>query len=82
MTEAMQNEAMRALLALESVRAAAPEDVQRHKARIRFSLLVLEGLADDGDHERHAFARRILGEHVWRALDLASRLREPQLAAA
>ena len=83
MTEAMQQEALRALLALEWVSDAAPDDVDRHKSRIRFSLLVLEGLADTRDGDRLAFARRILGEHVRRALDLAASLRrEPELAAA
>ena len=59
MTEAMQQEALRALLALEWVSDAAPEDVYRHKSRIRFSLLVLEGLADTRDGDRLAFARRM-----------------------
>jgi hypothetical protein len=82
MTEAMRQEAMRALLALEAVNAVAPDDVQRHQSRIRFSLLVLEGVRDDADGERRAFAQRVLGEHVRRALDLAASLREPELATA
>lgn len=82
MSEAMRKEAMRALLALEGVSGVAPDDVHRHEVRIRFSLLVLEGLADDAADERHAFAQQILGEHVRRALDLASSLRQPELAAA
>jgi len=82
MTEAMQTEAVRALLALDAVGGGAPEDVHRHKTRIRFSLLMLERLADADDGERYSFAHQILGAHIRRALDFAASLRDVELAAA